>query len=45
MARQEILEDTLKMLPVSTQKEMDELYKEIYAVKRRVRVVEKKIKE
>ena len=41
-ARQEVLEDTLKSMPVPTTKDMDELYKEIYLLKKRIRELEKK---
>jgi len=40
-ARREILQDYLKMFPIPTQKEMDELYKEIYLLKKRIRKLEK----
>ena len=41
-AKKETLQDTLfYMLPVPTQKEMDELYKEIYVLKKRIRELEK----
>ena len=42
VARKEILEDALQALPVPTQKEMDELYREIYLLKKRVKELEKK---
>lgn len=42
MAKREVLEDTLKMYPVPTQKDMDELYKEIYLLKKKIRRLEKK---
>jgi hypothetical protein len=42
-AKKELLQDTLLyMLPVPTQKEMDELYKEIYLLKKRVKELEKR---
>ncbi len=41
-ARQEVLEDTLKSLPVPTIKDMDALYKEIHFLKRKIRELEKK---
>lgn len=41
-AKKEFLQDTLTyMLPVPTQKEMDELYKEIYHLKKRIKELEK----
>jgi hypothetical protein len=41
-AKKEILQDViLHMLPVPTQKEMDELYKDIYVLKKRIRKLEK----
>jgi class III poly(R)-hydroxyalkanoic acid synthase PhaE subunit len=42
-AKKEILQDFLNMLPVPTHKEMDELYKEIYLLKKRITELEKKI--
>jgi polyhydroxyalkanoate synthase subunit PhaE len=41
VARRKMLEDALKVLPVPTQQEMDELYKEIYVLKKRLRTLEK----
>lgn len=41
-ARREILQDMLQQLPIPTQKDMDELYKEIYTLKKRVRELENK---
>ena len=40
--KKEILQDFLNMLPVPTHKEMDELYKEIYLLKKRIKELEKK---
>lgn len=40
-ARQAILQDFLKMSGIPGEKEMDELYKDIYALKKRVAVLEK----
>jgi len=40
-ARREVLEDMLQSFPVATHKDMDELYKEIYQLKRRIRELEK----
>jgi len=42
VAKKEILQDFLNMLPVPTHKEMDELYKEIYLLKKRIKELEKK---
>jgi polyhydroxyalkanoate synthase subunit PhaE len=42
-AKKELLQDTLLYtLPVPTQKEMDELYKEIYLLKKRIKELEKR---
>ncbi|MFC1833349.1 poly(R)-hydroxyalkanoic acid synthase subunit PhaE [Thermodesulfobacteriota bacterium] len=41
VAKQQVLQDALTVLPVPTQEDMDELYKEIYRLKRRVRELEK----
>jgi len=41
VAKKEILQDAMKMLPVPTQKEMDELYKEIYELKKKIKTLEK----
>jgi hypothetical protein len=40
-AKNEVVQDMLSMLPVPTQREMDELYKEIYLLKKRIRRLEK----
>jgi class III poly(R)-hydroxyalkanoic acid synthase PhaE subunit len=40
-ARDEVLQDALSLLPIPTQKEMDELYKEIYHLKRRIQELER----
>lgn len=42
IARQKTIEDGLRMLPIPTQKEMDELYYEIYLLKKRLKSLEKK---
>lgn len=42
LAEQELLSNVLKALPVPTNEEMDELYKELYLVKKRLRQIEKK---
>lgn len=41
-AKNEVMEDILNILPVSTQKDMDDLYKEIYLLKKRIKTLEKK---
>jgi len=41
-ARERLLQDALQALPVPTQKDMDELYKEIYLLKKRTKELEKK---
>lgn len=41
-AKKDILQDFLNMFPVPTHKEMDELYKEIYLLKKRIKELEKK---
>jgi class III poly(R)-hydroxyalkanoic acid synthase PhaE subunit len=43
VARQEVLEDALKLLPVATHRDMDEINREIYLLKRRLRALEKKL--
>jgi hypothetical protein len=40
-ARQAVIEDILQLLPIPGYKEMDDLYKEIYQLKRRLRQLEK----
>lgn len=45
VARQRMLEDMLRVLPVPTQRDMDDLYKELYVLKKRIRELEKKTKE
>jgi polyhydroxyalkanoate synthase subunit PhaE len=40
-SRQTVLQDALKILPIPTNKDMDELYKEIYELKKRVKDMEK----
>ncbi|MGW8302996.1 MAG: poly(R)-hydroxyalkanoic acid synthase subunit PhaE [Desulfobacterales bacterium] len=42
-AKNEILKDFLQTLPVPTDKDMDELYREIYLLKKRLREHEKKL--
>jgi hypothetical protein len=42
-AKNDLLEDILTMFPISTQKDMDDLYKEIYLLKKRIKALEKKL--
>lgn len=42
VAKNEILQDALQVLPVATRKEMDELYREIYLLKKMVKELAKK---
>jgi hypothetical protein len=42
IAREELLQDALKLLPLPTYRDMDELYREIYLLKKRVKELEKK---
>jgi class III poly(R)-hydroxyalkanoic acid synthase PhaE subunit len=42
-ARNQVLEDALKLLPVCTHRDMDELSREIYQLKKRIRILEKKL--
>jgi hypothetical protein len=42
-ARQELLSDALKTFHVPTEKDMDELYKELYQLKKKVKDLEKKV--
>lgn len=42
-AKDAVLMDLIKNLPVPTQNEMDELYKDLYTLKRRVRTLEKEL--
>jgi len=43
VAKNQFLEDLLQMLPVATNKHMDDLYKDLYILKKRVRTLEKKL--
>ena len=43
IARKQMLEDALQTIPVPTQKEMDELYKEIYLLKKKIKQLENRI--
>ena len=42
-AKNDLLEDMLNMLPIPKQKDMDDLYKEIYQLKKRIKALEKKL--
>lgn len=44
-ARNDVLEDALKLLPVSTHRDMDEINLEIYQLKKRIRTLEKKLQD
>jgi polyhydroxyalkanoate synthesis regulator phasin len=41
VAKNQFLQDLLQSLPVPTHKEMDDLYKELYALKKKVKSLEK----
>ena len=43
LARQELLADALKTLHIPTEKDMDELYKELYLLKKKVKELGKKV--
>jgi polyhydroxyalkanoate synthase subunit PhaE len=43
LAKNEAMHDFLQFLPIPTNKEMDELYKEFYQLKKRVKELEKKV--
>lgn len=42
VAREKVLEDILQMFPVPTNKEMDDLYKELYLLKKKVKQLKKR---
>lgn len=42
-AKNDLMEDMLNILPISTQKDMDDLYKEIYLLKKRIKALEKNL--
>jgi class III poly(R)-hydroxyalkanoic acid synthase PhaE subunit len=42
-ARNQVLEDAFKLLPVCTLRDMDEINREIYVLKKRIRELEKKV--
>ena len=44
LAKNETLQDILQFIPVPTNKEMDEMYKEFHQLKKRVKELEKKVK-
>ena len=44
-AQQEMLVDAMKSLPIPTNKDMDDLYKEFYLLKKKVKELEKKLEE
>jgi class III poly(R)-hydroxyalkanoic acid synthase PhaE subunit len=43
VVKNELMQDLLSTLPVSTQKDTDDLYKEIYVLKKRIKTLEKKL--
>jgi hypothetical protein len=43
VVKNELMQDLLSTLPVSTQKDTDDLYKEIYLLKKRIKTLEKKL--
>jgi len=43
-ARHKIMEDLLQMMPIPTQTDMDELYKDIYLLKKRIKALERQKK-
>ena len=43
VVKNDLLEDMLSSLPVSTQTDMDDLYQEIYLMKKRLKALEKKL--
>lgn len=45
IARNEVLQDCLQALPVTTCREMDELYKELYLLKKRVKLLEMQLEK
>ena len=45
VARTQLFMDILQDLPIPTNKDMDELYKELYLLKKRVKELEKKVKK
>jgi polyhydroxyalkanoate synthase subunit PhaE len=44
-AKQAVLQDLLQFLPVPTHKEMDDLYRELYVLKKKVKELDKKLQE
>lgn len=45
ISRNEVMQDLLQSLPIPTYKEMDELYKELYLMKKRVRELEARLEQ
>ena len=41
IVKKELMEDLLGTMPVSTHKDVDDLYKEIYLLKKRIKALEK----
>ena len=44
-AREELLNDVLRILSFPTNEDMDEVYKEIYLLKKKLKTLEKKLNE
>ena len=42
-AKNDLIQDMLNMLPIPKQKDMDDLYKEIYLLKKRIKALERKL--
>jgi len=45
LAKNSCMQDVLQLLPIPTNKEMDDLYKEFHLLKKRVKELEKKVKQ
>jgi hypothetical protein len=43
VTKNDLMQDMLATMPISTQKDMDDLYKEIYLLKKRIKALEKKL--
>jgi polyhydroxyalkanoate synthesis regulator phasin len=43
VAKNEVLQDVLQILPVPTYKEIDELYKDLHILKKKVRDLERQL--
>ena len=40
--KNDLMQDMLNTMPIATQKDLDDLYKEMYLLKKRIKVLEKK---